>query len=29
MLGEHSSSQYNHDFKEAIRSKVLLMGGLK
>lgn len=27
MLGEHSSSQYNHDL-EAIRSKVLLMGGL-
>ncbi len=27
MTGEHSSSQYNHDL-EAIRSQVLLMGGL-
>jgi phosphate transport system protein len=27
MTGEHSSSQYNHDL-EAIRSKVLTMGGL-
>src|SRR3954471_16195647 len=27
MIGEHSSKQYDHDL-EAIRSKVLLMGGI-